>query len=67
MIGRTIIEFVAIAATAMGLVLMIALPSALTAAAGTALILVSIIALVRHYWVKSDPDTASFGGTTEQQ
>jgi membrane protein implicated in regulation of membrane protease activity len=59
MIGRPFIEFMAIIATAVGILLMAVLPSTATAAIGTMIILASVVTLVWHYWVMTEPDTGS--------
>lgn len=61
MMGRSFIEFMAIGATASGIILATALPSIVTAVAGSALVVASVVALVRHYWVMTEPATGNFG------
>ncbi len=61
MMGRAFIEFIAIGATAFGIILVAALPSALTIALGSILVLSSIAALIRHYWVMTEPDSGNVG------
>jgi hypothetical protein len=61
MMGRSFIEFIAIGATASGIILVATLPSVLTIATGSILVLASIAALIRHYWVMTEPDAANLG------